>query len=105
MWCRKLLGNRISLGTVDVQADMTIESMRREINEQALTVTKYHYHSDKKVDLVVLETDFESHGFSHEASREGTAMTMSISIPIGSHVDDWIGDQFVLSKVLVMGYP
>jgi hypothetical protein len=25
--------------------------------------------------------------------------------PIGGHLDDWIGDELVLSKVLLMGYP
>jgi hypothetical protein len=93
------------VGEVDVQVDMTIDSITREIDEQTLTVTKHHYHSDKKVDLVVLETDFEAHPFPDELSRVRVPRLNSVSIPIGSHIDDWIGDQFVLSKVLVMGYP
>lgn len=26
-------------------------------------------------------------------------------IPLGEHLNDWVGDEFVLSRVLVMGYP
>jgi len=93
------------VGEVEVEVNRIIESVTREIDSQALTIAKHHYHSDNKVDLVVLETDFEAHPFPNKSSREGTSTRRSVSIPIGSHVDDWIGDQFVLSKVLVMGYP
>src|SRR5258708_6664465 len=55
------------VGEVDVQVDMKIDSVTREIDEQALTVRKRHYHSDNKIDLAVLETDFEAHPFPDES--------------------------------------
>jgi len=93
------------VGEVDARESMTIDSVTRELDEQALTVTKHHYHSDHTVDLVVLETDFEAHPFPDESSRGGVSVRRSVAIPIGSHVDDWLSDQFVLCKVLIMGYP
>lgn len=93
------------IGEVDAEVDRTLESITREIDEQALTVRRVHYHSDNKVDVAVLETDFETYPFPDESTGEGRPKGKSVSIPIGSHVDEWISDQFVLRKVLVMGFP
>jgi S1-C subfamily serine protease len=102
---RETIRKRNIVGESEMEIDRTVESITREIDSQALTMTKSHYHPDNRVDLAVLETNFEDRPFSNELSREGTSRRKSISIPIGSHFDDWIGDQFVLKKVLVMGYP
>ncbi len=45
-----------------------------------------------KIDLAVLETDFNLDG-KHSF------------IPLGGHLDDWLGDEFVLTEVVVIGYP
>jgi S1-C subfamily serine protease len=87
------------------EVDRKLEAIIREVDQQILTVTKAHYHSDVKVDLAVLETDFEEHAFGNDSGLKRIGHGRSVSIPIGSHVDDWISDQFILSKVLVMGYP
>src|SRR2546425_13307934 len=51
------------VGEVSVEVTRTIDSVTRETDGQALTITKEYYHSDNKVDLAVLETDFEAHSF------------------------------------------
>jgi len=79
-----------------------VKAIVRDVDQQILTVTKVYYHPDVRADLAILETDFEAHPFGNGL---GVKLIKSISIPLGSHVDDWISDQFILSKVLVMGYP
>lgn len=93
------------VGEVEVELDRTLEAIIREVDQQILTVTKAHYHSDIKVDLAVLETDFEAHPLRNESGPKRISQVRSVSIPIGSHIDGWISDQFTLRKVLVMGYP
>src|SRR2546423_12237238 len=77
------------VGQIEVWSDRTIESVTREIDGQALAVTNRHHHSDNNVDLVVMETDFESHAFHGRLVVEG-AKKRSVFIPIGCPVDDWI---------------
>lgn len=93
------------IGEVEVEVDRTLQGIIREVDQQNLTVTKAHYHSDIRVDLAVLETDFEAHVLRNDSGIKRANQGRSASIPIGSHVDGWISDQFILDKVLVMGYP
>jgi hypothetical protein len=60
----------------------------------------------------VIETDFSlDHSFEHLTYRytDGTSKTAEELhqkyVPIGNHLDDWIGDELVLCPVLLMGYP
>lgn len=62
---------------------------------QHVMTQKIFYPSNPKIDLAVLETDF-----SLGKSREKVEM-----IPLGGHLDDWIGEEFVLSRVVTFGYP
>lgn len=87
------------------EVDRRIDSITREVDGQFLTSGSVFYHPDKNVDLAVIETDFEEQLFSGEATPRPDGRKKSVSIPIGSHLDGWISDQFVLCKVLVMGYP
>jgi hypothetical protein len=49
-----------------------------------------------RADIALLETDYSSHPlFGHRPA----------AIEIGGHLDDWLGDEFILSRVLLMGYP
>lgn len=93
------------VGEVEAERDTTIFSITRDIDGQSLTMSRAYYHGDFRVDLAILETDFEVYGFSDPTTGRGLAKGRSVSIPIGSHVDDWISNQLVLSKVLIMGYP
>lgn len=73
-------------------------------------ITDVLYPSDPQVDLAVLKTDFNLNHYLHKSKfgGPGSARRNRIKtdhIPLGLHFDDWIGDEFVLSKVLLMGYP
>lgn len=74
---------------------------------QKVQIARVIFHSDDRVDLALLQTDFE---LSHYLTKttivnppEGFVHTDHIQI--GGHLDDWIGDELVLSKVLLMGFP
>lgn len=62
-----------------------------ELTGQALTFGEQLSHEDPAIDLLVLKC-IEADSFSS-------------SIKIGTHLDDWIKDEFLLSKILIMGFP
>lgn len=75
--------------------------------DQKVQIDRVIYHSDERVDLALLKTNLD---LSHYLTKttlvnppEGCLQTDHI--PIGGHLDDWIGDELVLSKVLLMGFP
>jgi len=75
--------------------------------DHKVQIDRVIYHSDERVDLALLKTDLD---LSHYLTKttivnplEGFFQTDHISI--GGHLDDWIGDELVLSKVLLMGFP
>jgi S1-C subfamily serine protease len=63
--------------------------------------------SDETVDLAILRTDFNLERYmSEQYQLAGVNRPWKEDhIPIGGHFDDWLGDEFILSKVLIMGYP
>jgi S1-C subfamily serine protease len=89
-----------------VVRDVTIEEVVGH-RGQEVQIERVLFHSDERVDLALLKTDFE---LSHYLTMtkivnppEGFIQTDHIQI--GGHLDDWIGDELVLSKVLLMGFP
>lgn len=62
---------------------------------QSLEIRKVILSSDPKVDLAVIETDF----------NRGLLYQKSHVIPIGMHMDDWIDDGLTMTNILLMGYP
>jgi S1-C subfamily serine protease len=85
----------------------TIEEIVGEKYSHRLTIEQTIVHKDERIDLALLKTDFD---LTHYLTKtkivnppEGFVQTDHIQI--GGHLDDWIGDELVLSKVLLMGYP
>lgn len=77
-----------------------------------LEVRKIHRHPNDLVDLALLETNFNIDDALKNTTymytdgvRQPATERHSTSIPIGGHLDDWIGDELVLSEVLLLGYP
>ncbi len=73
-----------------------------------ISIKKIFYPSDPRVDLALLATDFSLQYFLEKVTITDTGGNSSEKvglIPLGGHLDDWLGDELVLSKVLVMGYP
>jgi hypothetical protein len=79
-----------------------------EESGQKIAVERVSVPKDRRVDLAVLKTDFNlDHYMSRvtHANDERRNSAKTDYIPIGFHLDDWLGDEFVLSKILMMGYP
>jgi S1-C subfamily serine protease len=75
---------------------------------QPIEIQAVHFHKNPNVDLAVLQTNLNLDHYMTKVTfanddRRNAAKTDHI--PLGGHLDDWIGDEFVLSRVLVMGYP
>jgi len=48
-----------------------------------------YYHPDDRIDIAALVIDD----------------IQCAVLPLGDHLDDWLGDEFVLSQAVIMGYP
>jgi Trypsin-like peptidase domain len=105
------VGNGIIV-TAQHVVDYELNKLVAEYLRQEIKVHKIHRHPDELVDLAVLETNFNiddhlknvTYQFTDGTKQSGTERH-STFIPIGDHLDDWIGDELILSEVLLMGYP
>lgn len=72
-----------------------------------ITTKKIFYPSNPRIDLAVLETDFSLDNYMGKVKiiDNGKSREKVDLIPLGGHLDDWIGDEFVLSRVVTFGYP
>jgi S1-C subfamily serine protease len=80
-------------------------SARNEWNKESLVVGSVHFHDNDKIDLAVVETDLRMEHYLQQvtfSNDERRNQAKTDHIPIGGHLDDWVGDEFVLSKALVM---
>jgi S1-C subfamily serine protease len=62
----------------------------REPNLEAVEITQHLAHPETEMDVLVLKTNIPE---------------TATHIPLGTHLNEWIKDEFVLSKALIMGYP
>ena len=85
------IGNGILVTAGHVVAGNKILEVRADRYGPKTAVNEVIMSPDPKIDLAILRTDFGRYRTDH--------------IPIGGHLNDWIGDEFVLSAVLAMGYP
>lgn len=64
------------------------------------------YPKEEREDVALLETDFSLKHYMTRTHIHGLADSWKADhIPIGGHLDDWIGDELVMTRVLLMGYP
>ena len=72
-----------------------------------ITVAGVYLPDDPKVDLAILETNFSLQHYMEKVKiiEGGGEREKFDHIPIGGHLDDWIGDELVLSQVIALGYP
>jgi hypothetical protein len=64
-----------------------------------------HCHEDETIDLAVIQTDFEQKWLGHFHPRETLGPAHAPFIPIGGHLDDWLDNAFILTRVILMGFP
>lgn len=76
-----------------------IDFIKREPDGMIVTITGCIFDDDENVDLAVLKTDF------HNLPPPNPRQKRICLLPLGQYLDEWLGDDFVLSKVLVMGFP
>lgn len=62
----------------------------RETDGSAISFTRELRHTDPNIDVLCLKSDVEM---------------FPASIRLGRHLDAWVRDEFLLSKVLIMGFP
>lgn len=85
----------------------SLEEIVTEYCNEKLNVEKIIYSSDKLVDLALIKTDIDLSHYLTKVTIMGNPVgfVKTDHIEIGGHLNDWIGDGFILSKVLLMGYP
>jgi len=90
-----------------VVEDHVIEAVAGTYSSQNVTIKNIFYLSNSKIDLAVLETDFSLDHYLEKTTiiEDGKPKEKVDRIPLGSHLDDWIGDELVLSRVVAFGYP
>jgi S1-C subfamily serine protease len=90
-----------------VVRDVVLEEVVGYHLDQRINVEQIIFHPDERIDLALLKTDFELNHYMTMTTihnpPEGFIQTDHFQI--GGHLDDWLGDELVLSKVLLMGYP
>lgn len=84
-----------------------IEEIVSEESAARLNVERVIFHDNEGVDLAVLKTDLDLSHYLNKTTivNPPKGFVQTDHIEIGGHLDDWIGDEFVLSRVLLMGYP
>lgn len=95
-----------------VQANRIVEVRSESCGIGQVKTTEVILATDPKVDLALLKTDFQlDHCLDEVTFMTGDGPDVvrnedkTDHVPIGLHLNDWIGDDFVLSRILVMGYP
>ena len=84
-----------------------IEEIVAEHCSTDLNIEQVIIQQDERIDLALVKTDFDlSHYLTMcTIANPPKGFVQTDHIQIGGHLDDWIGDELVLSKVLLMGYP
>lgn len=87
--------------------DSKIEEVVSEYCSQNIEIENVICHRDERVDLAIMKTNVDLDHYLNKTTIHGTpeGFVQTDHIEIGGHLDDWIGDELVLSKVLLMGYP
>jgi S1-C subfamily serine protease len=79
----------------------------RHASPSQLTIAETFVPDDATIDLAILKTDFSLQHYMDNVAikRGGLPQPKTDFVPIGGHLDDWLGDEMVLDGVLAMGYP
>jgi len=102
------IGNGLIVTARHVVEDRTIVSVGDGSGHSPVAVETQHFPDDRRIDLAVLCTDFQLDHYLTRVTFAGDDRRNAAKtdhIPLGGHLDDWVGDEFVLSRVLVMGFP
>lgn len=73
-----------------------------------VNIREMHFHENRDIDLAILETDFSLEHYMNSVMIirvDGRLREKVDYIPIGSHLDYLMGDHFILSKAMLLGFP
>lgn len=70
-----------------------------------LEIRKIYYPDDKNIDLALISTNFSLNYYLEKVNLTNRDQVKRTYIEIGGHLDDWLGDEFILTSVLLMGFP
>src|SRR5215213_2630676 len=87
----------------DEERDNEVVSIERELDNEPLQIDQIYVHADNRVDLAILETDFNTKPFPQRVVNSRSSRMPFLKI--AWTLDEWLDDDFILSKVLIMGYP
>ena len=84
-----------------------VEELVSEHLATPLNLESVIFNKDDRIDLALLKTDLDLSHYLHKTTIYGSpkGFVQTDHIQLGGHLDDWLGDELVLSKVLLMGYP
>jgi len=102
------IGDGYIVTTKHVVEDHIIELIMGNTHTSQHVITKkIFYPSKPEINLAVLETGFSFDNYMEKTTiiENGKTREKVDLIPLGGHLDDWIGDEFVLSRVVTFGYP
>ncbi len=84
-----------------------LQEVVSEHSSLPLSVQSVIFNKDDRIDLALMRTDLDLSHYLHMTTIHGSpkGFLQTDHIELGGHLDDWLGDELVLSKVLLMGYP
>lgn len=90
-----------------VLKDRNVQEVVSEQYAMPLNIESVIFHSNDRIDLALMKSDLDLSHYLHKTTSHGApeGFIRTDHIEIGGHLDDWLGDELVLSKVLLMGYP
>ena len=102
------IGNGFLVTARHVVQDLDIEEIvPHHYAHKPVQLKRIHLPPGDGIDLAILETDFSLDYYMTKMKIvEGDREREKVSfVPIGGHLDDWLGDELVLSKAVLIGYP
>lgn len=84
-----------------------LQELVSEHLSEPLNVEVVIFNKDDRIDLALVKTDLDLSHYLYRTtfSSRPEGFVQTDHIELGGHLDDWLGDELVLSKVLLMGYP
>ena len=98
------IGNGYLATARHVVEDGEVKTLTGNYLDREFEVHEVFAPDDPRIDLAIIQSNFELENFiKRTTSSDGRIVNEFV--PLGGHLDDWIGTELVLSRVLALGYP
>ena len=98
------IGNGYLATARHVVEDGQVRSLTGQHLSTHVDMQEVYLPDDLNIDLAIIKTSFElDHLTTKTTFSDGRVLNEFV--PLGGHLDDWIGTELVLSRVLALGYP